>query len=130
MNGDGLNLSAFDIEGLELATDLVDDRVVIRAGVAHVPLRFVCELPNGVGVGIVEKQIRRTVVAIGNKGNVSADPHRVLVGRIDVRNLLERAAGGIDDPQRWCIAAAVLAPATYSDVGEGIGSIRQALTVR
>src|ERR1700677_2250172 len=130
MNGDGLNLPAVDIEGLELATDLVDDRVVIRAGIAHVPLRFVRKLPDGVGVGIVEEQIRGAVVAIGNKGNVSANPHRVLVGRVDVRNLLDGSAGGVDDPKRRRIATAVLAPAAYSDIGESVGSIGQALTVR
>ena len=118
MNGNGLNLAAVEIEGLQLAADLVDDRVVVCAGITHVPLCFVRKLPNGVCVGVVEKQIRGAVVAIGNEGDVLADPHRILVGGVHVRNFLERAADGIDDPQRRRVAAPVLAPAAGPEIGE------------
>src|ERR1700722_4894681 len=107
MNGNGLNLSAVDIEGLQLATDLVDDRVVICAGIAHVPWRFVRKLPDGVSVGIVEEQIRGAIVSIGNKGDIIANPHRIFIRRIDVRDLLDGTTVGIDDPKRWYIPAAM-----------------------
>ncbi len=55
MNGNGLNLPAVEIDGLQLAADLVNDRVIVRAGVTHVPLCLVRQLPYGVCPGVVEK---------------------------------------------------------------------------
>jgi hypothetical protein len=63
------------------------------------------------GGGVVQEEIGGPLVAVGYDGDVAANPQRIEIGGVDVRNLLEGLGGGIDDPDGRSVPAAVLAPA-------------------
>jgi hypothetical protein len=50
------------------------------------------ELAQRARVRVVEKQIGRALVAVGNKRHVIADPHRIAVGGIHMRDFLQLLA--------------------------------------
>ncbi len=129
VHGDELRTAAAEVERLELAADLIDHRVAVCAGTAHVPGRFVSQLPHGVALGLVQKQVRGALVAVGDEHDVVADPQRIAVGGVFVRNFLECPGARIDDPEGRRIAAAVLPPPARSGVCHDVRTIGQALAV-
>jgi hypothetical protein len=129
-DGYGMRLAAGNIQGLQLAGHLVDDAVLVRPGVAHVPLRLMGKLPDRVRGCLIEEKIRGTVVAVRYECHIVADPHGIAIGGIHMRDFLHLVAGGVDNPDWRSIAAPMLAPTAAARVGHDVRTICQAFTVR
>ena len=121
-----LNLAAHHIERFQLTARLVHDGVIVGARVAHIPRRFMRELSHRMSARVVEIQIGRPVVTIGDKGHIISHPHRIAVRGVHVRNFFQLIAGRIDYPNRRRIAAAMLAPTTDPGVGHDVRAVSQA----
>ena len=107
VHGDGARAAGGSVEDLERAGLLVDDPPVrlVGAGPTHVPPVLFGELLDFARGRVVGVEVQRAVT-VGREVDRVADPHRVAVGALVVRDLDRLQTLDVEDPE-------VLRPAAF-----------------